>query len=87
MGPHLPLNVDVVIPTSLAKMVSEELGAMVLPPIAYGYKSHPTAAAGIDIAYKVWYNILYSDLLFYPMNTPSARFFTLHWLLMITCAL
>ena len=24
-GPHLPLNVDVVIPTSLARMVSEEL--------------------------------------------------------------
>ena len=38
-GPHLPLNVDVVIPTSLAKMVSEEVGAMILPPIAYGYKS------------------------------------------------
>ena len=38
-GPHLPLNVDVVIPTSLAKMVSEELEAMVLPPIAYGYKT------------------------------------------------
>jgi creatinine amidohydrolase len=33
------LNVDVVIPTSLAKMVCEELHAMVLPPIAYGYKS------------------------------------------------
>jgi creatinine amidohydrolase len=45
-GPHLPLNVDVVIPTSLAKMVSEELGAMVLPPIAYGYKSHPTSGGG-----------------------------------------
>lgn len=38
-GPHLPLNVDVMIPTSLAKMVCEELHAMVLPPIAYGYKS------------------------------------------------
>jgi creatinine amidohydrolase len=38
-GPHLPLNVDVVIPTNLAKMVCEELHAMVLPPIAYGYKS------------------------------------------------
>jgi creatinine amidohydrolase len=37
-GPHLPLNVDVVIPTSLAKMVSEELDTMVLPPIVYGYK-------------------------------------------------
>jgi len=45
-GPHLPLNVDVVIPTSLAKMVSQELDAMVLPPIAYGYKSHPTSGGG-----------------------------------------
>ena len=45
-GPHLPLNVDVVIPTSLAKMVSEELEAVVLPPIAYGYKSHPTSGGG-----------------------------------------
>ena len=41
-GPHLPLNVDVVIPTSLAKMVSEEVRALVLPPIVYGYKSQPT---------------------------------------------
>ena len=38
-GPHLPLNVDVMIPTRLAKMVCEELDAMVLPPIAYGYKA------------------------------------------------
>jgi creatinine amidohydrolase len=33
------LNVDVVIPTSLAKMVCEEVDAMVLPPIVYGYKA------------------------------------------------
>ena len=45
-GPHLPLNVDVVIPTNLAKMVSEKLDVMVLPPIAYGYKSHPTSGGG-----------------------------------------
>jgi creatinine amidohydrolase len=38
-GPHLPLNVDVVIPTSLAKMVCEGLEAMVLPAIVYGYKA------------------------------------------------
>jgi creatinine amidohydrolase len=38
-GPHLPLNVDVVIPTSLAEMVCQELDAMVLPPIVYGYKA------------------------------------------------
>jgi len=45
-GPHLPLNVDVVIPTSMAKMVDEQLDAMVLPTIAYGYKSHPTSGGG-----------------------------------------
>jgi creatinine amidohydrolase len=45
-GPHLPLNVDVVIPSSLAKMVDEQLDAMVLPTIAYGYKSHPTSGGG-----------------------------------------
>ena len=45
-GPALPLNVDVVIPTSLAKMVAERLEAMILPPIAYGYKSHPTSGGG-----------------------------------------
>ena len=38
-GPHLPLNVDVVIPTGLAKMLCEELDGMVLPPISYGYKA------------------------------------------------
>jgi creatinine amidohydrolase len=38
-GPHLPLGVDVVIPTSLAKMVCQELDAMVLPPLVYGYKA------------------------------------------------
>lgn len=45
-GPHLPLSVDVVIPTSLAKMVSEELGAMALPPIVHGYKSRPASGGG-----------------------------------------
>jgi creatinine amidohydrolase len=38
-GPHLPLNTDVVIPRRLAMMAAEELEAMMLPPIAYGYKS------------------------------------------------
>jgi len=45
-GPHLPLNVDVVIPSSLAKMVAEKTDAIVLPAIAYGYKSHPTSGGG-----------------------------------------
>lgn len=45
-GPHLPLSVDVVIPTSLSKMVAKEIGGMVLAPIAYGYKSQPTSGGG-----------------------------------------
>ncbi len=45
-GPHLPMNVDVIIPTSLAEGVAKEIGAMVLPPIAYGYKSQPTSGGG-----------------------------------------
>jgi creatinine amidohydrolase len=45
-GPHLPLNTDVVIPKGLAMMVAEAVGAMVLPPILYGYKSHPASGGG-----------------------------------------
>jgi len=45
-GPHLPLNVDVVIPTSLAEGVAQKIGAMVLSPITYGYKSQPTSGGG-----------------------------------------
>ena len=45
-GPHLPMNVDVVIPTKLAAMIAEKVESMILPPIAYGYKSHPTSGGG-----------------------------------------
>jgi len=45
-GPHLPLSVDIVIPTNFARMVDEEVGCVVLPTIAYGYKSQPTSGGG-----------------------------------------
>lgn len=45
-GPHLPLNVDVIIPTSFAKLVAEKVDGMVLPPVSYGYKSQPTSGGG-----------------------------------------
>ena len=45
-GPHLPLNVDVVIPTHLADMVAQRLECLVLPTLVYGYKSHPTSGGG-----------------------------------------
>jgi len=45
-GPHLPLNVDVVIPSNFAKLVADQIDGMVLAPITYGYKSHPTSGGG-----------------------------------------
>jgi creatinine amidohydrolase len=45
-GPHLPLNVDVVIPTNFARLVADQIDGMVLAPITYGYKSHPTSGGG-----------------------------------------
>ena len=45
-GPHLPLNVDVVIPSNFAKLVADKIDGMVLAPITYGYKSHPTSGGG-----------------------------------------
>jgi creatinine amidohydrolase len=45
-GPHLPLDVDVIIPTNFARMIGEEIGCVVLPTINYGYKSHPTSGGG-----------------------------------------
>jgi creatinine amidohydrolase len=45
-GPHLPLNVDVVIPSRLAECAAEQLEGMVLPAINYGYKSQPTSGGG-----------------------------------------
>jgi creatinine amidohydrolase len=45
-GPHLPLCVDVVIPSNFARMVAGKVNAMVLPPLTYGYKSQPTSGGG-----------------------------------------
>jgi len=45
-GPHLPLCVDAVIPTSFAKLVAEKVDGMVLPTLTYGYKSQPTSGGG-----------------------------------------
>jgi len=45
-GYHLPLNVDVIIPTSLAKMVAQHVPSLILPTVNYGYKSHSTSGGG-----------------------------------------
>ncbi|GAB3939515.1 creatininase [Corynebacterium tapiri] len=45
-GPHLPLGTDSVIATKLAERVGKELDALVLPTLAYGYRSAPYSGGG-----------------------------------------
>jgi creatinine amidohydrolase len=45
-GPHLPLGVDVFLPTAVCERVARALGGIVAPTIAYGYKSQPRSGGG-----------------------------------------
>jgi creatinine amidohydrolase len=45
-GPHLPLNVDVVLPTGVCERVARAVGGIVAPAIPYGYKSMPRSGGG-----------------------------------------
>ncbi len=45
-GPHLPLNVDVVLPTYVCVAVAKNVGGVVAPTISYGYKSQPRTGGG-----------------------------------------
>jgi len=45
-GPHLAMNVDVVIPTAVCERVARNVGGLVAPTIAYGYKSQPRSGGG-----------------------------------------
>ncbi|MBM3506080.1 MAG: creatininase [Alphaproteobacteria bacterium] len=45
-GPHLPMNCDAVIPTTLAERVAVRTGNLVAPTICYGYKSQPKSGGG-----------------------------------------
>jgi creatinine amidohydrolase len=45
-GDHLPLSVDVVIAKGFSNLIAERLGGVVLPPLSYGYKSHPATGGG-----------------------------------------
>ncbi len=45
-GPHLPLNVDVVLPTGVAAAVAKNVGGVVAPPFPMATnRSHAPAAA------------------------------------------
>ncbi|QRZ14341.1 creatininase (plasmid) [Paracoccus methylovorus] len=45
-GHHMPLHVDVLLPTEFARRVALETGALVAPPFTYGYKSHQKSGGG-----------------------------------------
>ena len=45
-GPHMSLNVDVVLPTGVCERVAREIGGLVMPTIPYGYKSQPRSGGG-----------------------------------------
>ena len=45
-GHHMPMHVDVLLPTEFACRAAERVGALVAPPFTYGYKSHQKSGGG-----------------------------------------
>ncbi len=45
-GPHLPLATDTLIPMGITTRVAERIGAIVAPPMSYGYKSQTKSGGG-----------------------------------------
>jgi len=45
-GRHMPLNVDVVIPTAIAERAARRVGGLVAPTIPYGNRSQPRSGGG-----------------------------------------
>lgn len=45
-GHHLPLGVDAILATEVARRVARSVGGIVAPTIAYGYKSQPRTGGG-----------------------------------------
>jgi creatinine amidohydrolase len=45
-GHHMPLHVDVLLPTEFARRVAVAVGGLVAPPFTYGYKSHQKSGGG-----------------------------------------
>lgn len=45
-GHHMPLHVDVLLPTEFARRAAAEIDALVAPPFTYGYKSHQKSGGG-----------------------------------------
>jgi creatinine amidohydrolase len=45
-GPHMAMNVDVVLPTAVCERVARQLGGLVAPTIPYGCRSQPRSGGG-----------------------------------------
>lgn len=45
-GPHLPIGTDAILSHAMATAVAERIGAVVAPPLSYGYKSQPRSGGG-----------------------------------------
>lgn len=45
-GHHMPMHVDVLLPTEFARRVAEAIGGLVAPAFTYGYKSHQKSGGG-----------------------------------------
>ncbi len=45
-GPHMSMNPDVLLPTAIAERVAADIGGLVAPAIAYGYKSQQKSGGG-----------------------------------------
>jgi len=45
-GHHMPLHVDVLLPTEFARRAAIEVGGLVAPAFTYGYKSHQKSGGG-----------------------------------------
>jgi creatinine amidohydrolase len=45
-GPHMAMNVDVVLPTAVCERVARNVGGLVAPTIPFGYKSMPRSGGG-----------------------------------------
>lgn len=45
-GPHMSMNVDVLLPTKMSEVVAQRIDGLVAPPLTYGYKSQVKSGGG-----------------------------------------
>lgn len=45
-GPHMCMNVDVLLPSKIGELVADNIDAIVAPPVVYGYKSQQRSGGG-----------------------------------------